>query len=61
MPKLRQLYKQILSEKIGALFVIDTIDSDKELVENIQNYYINFRNSVYGEDKLLSLLENILF
>lgn len=59
LPKLRQLYKQILSEKIGASFVIDTIDSDKELVENIQNYYINFRNSVYGEDKLLSLLENI--
>lgn len=59
LPKLRQLYKQILSEKIGTSFVIDTIDSDKELVEKLQNYYINYRSSVYGEDKLLNLLENI--
>ena len=59
LPKLRQLYKQILSEKVGTSFVIDTIDSDKELVEKIQNYYINFRNSIYGDEKLLNLLENI--
>ncbi len=59
LPKLRQLYKQILSEKIGTSFVLDTIDSDMELVETIQNYYINFRNSVFGEDKLLYLINNI--
>lgn len=32
IPKVRQLLKQILSDKIGASFVIDAINNDKELV-----------------------------
>jgi CRISPR-associated protein Cpf1 len=60
IPRLRQLYKQILSEKIGTSFVIDNIDSDNELVEYIQNYYINLKEYLSEENnELLSLIENI--
>ena len=39
--------------------MFDIIDSDKELVENIQAYYMNFRNIMYKENGIKYLIENI--
>lgn len=57
LPKLRQLYKQILSDKIGASFVIDSIENDKELIEGIQEYYENLLKIL--DKGLVKYIENI--
>lgn len=60
IPKLRQLYKQILTDKIGGSFVIEAIDCDKELVENINNYYLNLRKILAGSGNcLINIIKNI--
>ncbi len=39
LPKLKILYKQILSDKTNASFVIDKIEDDKELADLVNSYY----------------------
>ena len=39
IPKLQELYKQILSDIDTASFKIDIIESDEELIDNIETYY----------------------
>ena len=39
IPKLQELYKQILSDTDTASFKFDTIESDEELLNNIESYY----------------------
>jgi CRISPR-associated protein Cpf1 len=56
LPKFKILKKQILSEKETISFVLDKIENDKELFNNIDDYYkinnINFTN-------ILDLIKNI--
>ena len=59
IPKFRQLYKQILSDKIGASFVMDTIDTDEELVNNIQNYYLVLKNILFEDNSIISYINDI--
>lgn len=39
IPKLQELYKQILSDTDTTSFKFDTIESDEELLNNIESYY----------------------
>lgn len=44
LPKLKELYKQILSDRTAMSFKFEEIKSDKDIVELIKNYYDNFKN-----------------
>lgn len=60
IPKLKELYKQILSDKIGTSFVFETIENDAELVEQIKKYYIQFKeNVVEGKENIVEILRKI--
>lgn len=61
IPKLTELYKQILSDKEGTSFILDSIDNDQNLVDLI-NEYINKLNTIIdnkAEDSLISTIKNI--
>lgn len=59
LPKLKELYKQILSDTESASFKLDLIQSDKEIVEGIKGYYQRFKQEIiekpYLKDSLLNL------
>ena len=42
IPKLKELYKQILSDKTSASFKYETIENDKDLIDMVNNYYSKF-------------------
>lgn len=44
LPKLKVLYKQILSDKSSESFIIDKIENDQELINLINNYYEKLNN-----------------
>lgn len=60
IPKMTQLYKQILSDRTSMSFIIDSIDNDKDMADEITDYYMLVREVLElscGKNKL----ENILF
>lgn len=62
LPKLRQLYKQILTDKVGTSFKIEVIETDQQLVDCINSYYEILQNCIYDNDKrvgISNLLSNI--
>ena len=61
LPKLKELYKQILSDKIGTSFVFDIIENDKELVNSIKEYYKQFDKLFYNETEegIINLISKI--
>lgn len=64
LPKLKQLYKQILSDSDTASFVFDEFESDNELLENLQSFYSSFiQNFDIGgkTENLLDVLEKLLY
>lgn len=60
-PKLNQLYKQILSDKVGISFVMDTIEYDSELIDMIEEYYEIFKLNINKIKLLLNLNEYDLY
>lgn len=58
IPKFKELYKQILSDKIGASFVWDKIENDNELVEAINEYYMEIKN-IIEKNNLKNIFEQI--
>lgn len=64
LPKLKPLYKQILSDRSSASFIPEEFTSDHEVLESIETFYqeiiVNVLNKKDpGEISLKSLLENI--
>lgn len=61
LPKLKELYKQILSDKMTISFKFDELKDDQQLLELINEYYMNFIKiiNVNSKDNLISLMENI--
>ncbi len=61
IPKLKELYKQILSDKISASFAFDTIECDKELIELIDYYCEEFMKCIDTNEKnnFIELIKNI--
>lgn len=57
LTKFHQLYKQILSDKNGISFSIDLFENDQELVDNIQEFYLNSKDVL--EFKFENLLNNL--
>lgn len=58
LPKLKVLYKQILSDKSSESFIIDKIENDQELVNLINTYYEKLNNTLKDTD-LITTLNNI--
>lgn len=50
LPKLKILYKQILSDKTNISFKIDKIENDSELIYLINNYYNILSPLIYSND-----------
>lgn len=50
LPKLKILYKQILSDKTNISFKIDKIENDSELISLINNYYNILSPLIYSND-----------
>lgn len=46
LPKLKELYKQILSEKVSISFAFDIIEDDNDLINNINSYYKEFQTNI---------------
>jgi CRISPR-associated protein Cpf1 len=64
LPKLKPLYKQILSDRMTASYIPEQFTGDDELLETIEKFYqdINaqvINKNVKGENSLKSLLQNI--
>lgn len=65
LPKLKVLYKQILSDRTSASFKIDKIEDDKELVELINSYYETLKSIIDAttenstETELVSAIKNL--
>ncbi len=59
IPKLKPLYKQILSDKTSESFAFDTIDDDTELAEQLEIYNKEFVNAVNEKDGIIQLLKNL--
>lgn len=59
LPKLKELYKQILSDTTSASFTLDLIQSDKEIVDIINNYYDKFKLEIVEKGELKETLSNI--
>ena len=64
LPKLKPLYKQILSDRMTVSYIPEQFTKDDELLETIENFYqdINaqvINKHVKGENSLKSLLQNI--
>lgn len=64
IPKLRQLYKQILSDRLTGSFVLDNFNYDKELKDAIQQYHeilikYVFEFSENGSKNIRELISNL--
>ena len=62
VPKLKPLYKQILSDKQTASFVIEAFEQDEEVLESIESLHQDLLKNVFKPKKgesLNSLLEHI--
>lgn len=60
LPKLKPLFKQILSERSAISWLPDEFESDNEMLKSIEKSYQDLREHVFeGEHSLKSLLHNI--
>ena len=59
LPKLKQLYKQILSDTNSVSFKFDIIESDKQIIEMINNYYTLFSKTFLDNNSLKNIFERI--
>ena len=61
LPKLSLLYKQILSDSETASFVIEKVENDKELIELISGFYMEFQSIIHSDNKanIINLINNI--
>lgn len=59
LPKLKQLYKQILSDKTNVSFKIDKLSDDKETVELINSYYEILKPLINTENKETEIITPI--
>ena len=65
LPKLKFLYKQILSDNTSVSFKIDKIEDDKELIDLINSYYEKLKpviesiDKVSGETELVLAIKNL--
>ena len=60
LPKLKPLFKQILSERNAISWMPDEFASDNEMLESIEACYQNLRTQVLeGEESLKNLLDNL--
>lgn len=58
--KMSLLYKQILSDKIGVSFIPEQFADDKEVVESINNFYEEFKDTVLNPgSSIIDLFNNI--
>ena len=61
LPKLKPLFKQILSEHNAISWLPDEFASDNEMLESIENCYQNLKELVFdGKDSLKELLKGIV-
>ena len=60
IPRFKELYKQILSDKSTDSFKFDIINNDKELIELIDNYYKDLIDTLKNkENSIVYLFNNI--
>ena len=60
LPKLKSLFKQILSERNAISWLPDEFESDNEMLESIESCYQDLRSTVFdGNHSLQSLLSSI--
>lgn len=59
VPKFRQLYKQILSDRSNISFLPDAFNSDNELLEAIENYYQSHLCVFETEEKHINVLYEV--
>ena len=60
LPKLKPLFKQILSERNAISWLPEEFANDNEMLENIEQCYQNLREKVFeGENSLKKLLKEI--
>lgn len=61
IPRLKELYKQILSDRLGASFTFDVIENDRELIKLLDNYYQEFEKYINKNNKnnFIKLINNI--
>ena len=55
LPKLKPLYKQILSDRQTASFVIDAFENDNEVLENIKKLQIQLQDEVFAPNAKMGL------
>lgn len=60
LPKLKPLFKQILSERNAISWLPDEFESDNDMLESIEKCYQDLKNQVFeGDGSLRNLLKNI--
>ncbi len=59
LPKLKELYKQILSDSTSTSFVLDLLQNDKEIIDSINLYYKIFEKEILNKDEFKETLSNI--
>ena len=60
LPKLKPLFKQILSERNAISWLPEEFESDNDMLESIERCYQDLKNQVFeGDDSLRNLLKNI--
>lgn len=59
LPKLKVLYKQILSDRNKLSWVIEQFKNDEDCLKTIQSYYCNLCETVLGDNNLRRILYNI--
>ena len=59
IPQLKELWKQILSDKLTASFIQKKYSNDDELLEDIEKFYQNINNNLFENDQLINLLSNL--
>lgn len=59
IPKLKALFKQILSDQDSLSFTLESYQKDNELLADIRSFYESLSENVLGEGKLKMLLESL--
>lgn len=60
MPKLKPLFKQILSDRGSLSWLPETFTSDNDLLEKIEDFHRQFTESEQGKESILKRIENLL-
>lgn len=60
LPKLKPLFKQILSDRGSLSWLPETFTSDNDLLEKIEDFHRQFTESEQGKESILKRIENLL-